>query len=46
MQARFKAVGQDVWPADGQTPAALAAKQKAEIARWAPAIKEAGFKVQ
>ncbi len=46
VQERFKAVGQEVWPASEQTPAALAAKQKAEIARWAPAIKEAGIKVQ
>jgi tripartite-type tricarboxylate transporter receptor subunit TctC len=46
VQQRFKAVGQEVWPASEQTPAALAAKQKAEIARWAPAIKEAGIKVQ
>jgi tripartite-type tricarboxylate transporter receptor subunit TctC len=45
-QERFKAVGQEVWPGNEQTPAALAAKQKAEIARWAPAIKEAGIKVQ
>ncbi len=43
---RFKAVGQEVWPAREQTPAGLAAKQKAEIARWAPAIAEAGVKVQ
>ena len=46
VRERFKAVGQEVWPANEQTPAALAAKQKAEIARWAPAINEAGIKVQ
>jgi tripartite-type tricarboxylate transporter receptor subunit TctC len=46
VQARFKAVGQEVWPANEQTPAALAAKQKAEIARWSPVIKEAGISVQ
>jgi tripartite-type tricarboxylate transporter receptor subunit TctC len=45
-QERFKAVGQEVWPAAEQTPAALAAKQKAEIARWTPVIQEAGIKVQ
>ena len=45
-QQRFKAVGQEVWPAGEQTPAALAAKQKAEIARWTPVIKEAGIKAQ
>ena len=46
VQERFKAVGQEVWPVGEQTPAALAAKQKAELARWAPAIKEAGITVQ
>jgi tripartite-type tricarboxylate transporter receptor subunit TctC len=46
VQQRFRAVGQEVWPVDGQTPQALAAKQKAEIARWSPIIKEAGIKVE
>jgi tripartite-type tricarboxylate transporter receptor subunit TctC len=46
VQQRFKDVGQEVWPTEGQNPAALAAKQKAEFARWAPIIKEAGIKVQ
>jgi tripartite-type tricarboxylate transporter receptor subunit TctC len=46
VQRRFRDVGQDVWPADGQNPAALAAKQKDEFSRWAPIIKEAGIKVQ
>ena len=46
VQQRFKAVGQEVWPAQEQTPEALAAKQKAEIERWSPIIKEAGIQVQ
>jgi tripartite-type tricarboxylate transporter receptor subunit TctC len=46
VQQRFRDVGQEVWPKEEQTPAALAAKQKAEMARWAPIIKEAGIKVQ
>jgi tripartite-type tricarboxylate transporter receptor subunit TctC len=46
VQQRFKDVGQEVWPKEGQNPAALAAKQKAEMEHWAPAIKEAGIKVQ
>ena len=46
VKERFKAVGQDVWPADEQTPEALAAKQKAEIARWSPIVKEAGIKAE
>jgi tripartite-type tricarboxylate transporter receptor subunit TctC len=46
VQQRFRDVGQEVWPKDEQNPAALSAKQKAEMARWAPIIKEAGIKVQ
>ena len=46
VRERFRALGQDVWPADQQTPEALAAKQQAEIARWWPIIKEAGIKAQ
>lgn len=46
VQRRFRAVGQEVSPADGQNPAALAAKQKEEFARWAPIIRQAGIKVQ
>ena len=37
-------VGQEVWPAEYQTPAALAAWQKVEIAKWTPVIKESGIK--
>lgn len=44
VQERFKKVGQEVWPPEYQTPAALAAKQKAEIAKWTPVIKAAGIK--
>ena len=44
VKERFRAVGLDVWSVDEQTPEALAAKQKAEIARWSPIIKEAGIK--
>jgi tripartite-type tricarboxylate transporter receptor subunit TctC len=46
IQARFKDVGQEVWPQDEQTPQALAAKQKAEIARWSPVVKELGIKAE
>jgi tripartite-type tricarboxylate transporter receptor subunit TctC len=46
VQQRFRDLGQEVWPKEEQNPAALAAKQKAEIARWAPIVKEAGIKVQ
>jgi tripartite-type tricarboxylate transporter receptor subunit TctC len=40
VQERFKKLGQDIWPPDFQTPEALAAKQKAEIAKWTPIIKD------
>jgi tripartite-type tricarboxylate transporter receptor subunit TctC len=40
VQERFKKLGQEIWPTDHQTPQALAAKQKAEIAKWTPIIKE------
>jgi tripartite-type tricarboxylate transporter receptor subunit TctC len=46
VQEKFKKVGQEVWPPEYQTAAALAAKQKAEMAKWAPVIKAAGIKVQ
>jgi len=43
---RLRKVGQEIWPADDQTPQALAAKQRAEIARWTPIIKDAGIKAE
>jgi tripartite-type tricarboxylate transporter receptor subunit TctC len=46
VQERFKKVGQEIWPPEDQTPAALAAKQKVEIAKWTPVIKAAGFKAE
>jgi tripartite-type tricarboxylate transporter receptor subunit TctC len=46
VQQRFRDVGQEVWPKGEQNPAGLAAKQKAEIERWAPIVKELGIKVQ
>jgi len=46
VQERLKKVGQEVWPAEDQTPAALLAKQKAEMAKWTPIIKEAGIKAE
>ena len=46
VQDRFKKVGQEIWPIEYQTPEALAAKQKAEIAKWTPIIKESGIKAE
>ena len=43
---RFRAVGQDMWPRDKQTPEALAAHQKSEIEHWWPVIKAANLKPQ
>ncbi|AMN41041.1 Bug family tripartite tricarboxylate transporter substrate binding protein [Rhodoplanes sp. Z2-YC6860] len=44
VKKRMADIGQEVWPADQQNPAALAAQQKAEIERWWPVIKAAGIK--
>ena len=46
VKQRFKDIGQEIWPRDQQTPAALAAQQKAEIERWWPIIKAANIKPQ
>ncbi len=46
VQRRFKDIGQEMFPAEQQTPAALAAMQQAEIERWWPIIKAAGLKAQ
>ena len=41
---RLKDIGQDIWPRDKQTPEALAAQQKNEIAVWWPIIKANNIK--
>jgi tripartite-type tricarboxylate transporter receptor subunit TctC len=43
---RFAEVGQGLWPREQQTPEALAAQQKAEIAKWWPIVKAAGITAQ
>jgi tripartite-type tricarboxylate transporter receptor subunit TctC len=43
-EQRFAELGQDIPAADEQTPEALAAYQKAEIAKWWPIIKTANVK--
>ena len=42
LQQRYAELGAVSFPADKQTPAALEAHLKAEIAKWAPIIKKAG----
>jgi tripartite-type tricarboxylate transporter receptor subunit TctC len=44
VRARFADLAQDIFPREQQTPEALAALQKSEIAKWWPIIKAAGIK--
>jgi tripartite-type tricarboxylate transporter receptor subunit TctC len=46
MGSRLADLGQEIFPADQQTPEALAALQKAEIEKWWPIIKAANIKGQ
>jgi tripartite-type tricarboxylate transporter receptor subunit TctC len=46
VQKRFADLGLDMPPPDQQTPEALGALQKAEIAKWWPIIKAAGIKTE
>ena len=43
---KFADLGQEIFPRDQQTPAALASTQKADIEKWWPIIKAAGIKVE
>jgi tripartite-type tricarboxylate transporter receptor subunit TctC len=44
VKRRLADIGQEIWPAAQQNPAALAAQQQAEIERWWPVVKAAGIK--
>lgn len=44
IKGRLTQLGQVIFPADQQNPTALAAYEKAELAKWAPIIKAAGIK--
>jgi tripartite-type tricarboxylate transporter receptor subunit TctC len=46
VRARLADLGQEIFTRDQQTPEALAALQKAEIAKWWPIIKAAGIKAE
>jgi tripartite-type tricarboxylate transporter receptor subunit TctC len=46
VRQRLDALGQVVFPADQQNPAALAAYEKTEIDKWWPVIKSLGIKPQ
>jgi tripartite-type tricarboxylate transporter receptor subunit TctC len=44
VKGRLQQLGQVIFPVDQQNPTALAAYQKAEIAKWWPIIKAAGIR--
>jgi tripartite-type tricarboxylate transporter receptor subunit TctC len=44
VRARLRDLAQEIPPRDQQTPEALAALQKSEIAKWWPITKAAGIK--
>jgi tripartite-type tricarboxylate transporter receptor subunit TctC len=44
VRQKFTDLGQEIFPRERQTPAALAALQKAEIEKWWPIIKAANVK--
>jgi tripartite-type tricarboxylate transporter receptor subunit TctC len=46
VRRRLAEIGQEIVPVDQQTPASLAAYQKAEIEKWWPIIKGANITVQ
>ncbi|MEA2878701.1 MAG: hypothetical protein QOF14_3897 [Hyphomicrobiales bacterium] len=46
VRARFADLGQDIFPHDEQTPAALRAYHKAEIEKWWPIIKAANINAE
>ena len=46
VRQRLIALGQEIVPRDRQTPEALGALQKAEIAKWWPIIKAANIKAE
>ena len=46
LRQRFNELGHEIVPREQQTPEALAAYHKAEIAKWWPIIKAANIKLE
>jgi tripartite-type tricarboxylate transporter receptor subunit TctC len=46
VQKRLTGVGHDIWPADRQSPEALAAYHKAEADKWWPIVRASKLKAQ
>jgi tripartite-type tricarboxylate transporter receptor subunit TctC len=46
VRQRLMALGQDIYPPEQQTPEALAAFQRAEIAKWWPMLKAAAIRLE
>jgi tripartite-type tricarboxylate transporter receptor subunit TctC len=46
VRQRLADIGQEIFPRDQQTPAALSAFQSAEIDKWWPIIKAANIKAE
>jgi tripartite-type tricarboxylate transporter receptor subunit TctC len=46
VRQRFAEIGQEVWPREQQTPAALAAHHQAETEKWWPIIKASNLRAE
>jgi tripartite-type tricarboxylate transporter receptor subunit TctC len=46
VQAKLGSIGQDIFPPERQSPQALDAHQRAEIAKWWPLIKSAEIRIE
>ena len=46
VRSRFAALGLEIFPRERQTPEALAALQRSDVAKWLPIIKELGIRAE